>query len=52
MDGLCEVVRRAEFSREVTEALIDAATSLTAAQIVQIRQRLLASAKRRGWIEG
>ncbi len=50
-DGLCEVVRRAEFSREVTELLIDAAPSLTAAQIVQIRQRLLASAQRRGWIE-
>jgi CspA family cold shock protein len=50
-DGLCEVLRRAEFSREVTELLIDAAPSLTAAQIVQIRQRLLASAKRRGWIE-
>jgi len=50
-DGLCEVVRRAEFSREVTEVLIDAAPSLTAAQIVQIRQRLLASAERRGWID-
>jgi cold shock CspA family protein len=51
-DGLCEVVRRAEFSREVPEVLIDAAPSLTAAQIVQIRQRLLASAEQRGWIEG
>jgi CspA family cold shock protein len=50
-DGLCEVVPRAEFSREVTELLIDAAPSLTAAQIVQIRQRLLASAERRGWID-
>jgi CspA family cold shock protein len=50
-DGLCDVMRRAEFSREVTDLLIDAAPSLTAAQIVQIRQRLLASAERRGWIE-
>lgn len=52
VDGeLCEVVTEAEFGREVTDILISAVPAMTAAQIVQVRQRLAAYAQARGWLE-
>ncbi|WP_330333185.1 cold shock domain-containing protein [Streptomyces sp. NBC_00536] len=51
-DSLCDALSRAEYIREVTEVLLEAAPSLTGTQIVQIRQRFLQVAKNHGWIEG
>jgi cold shock CspA family protein len=51
-DGeLCEVVTSAELDREITDILIAAVPTMTAAQIVQVRQRLSAYAQARGWLE-
>lgn len=52
VDGeLCEVVTEAEFGREVADILITAVPAMTAAQIIQVRQRLAAYAQARGWLE-
>ncbi|HEY8986474.1 MAG TPA: cold-shock protein, partial [Streptomyces sp.] len=41
-----------EFTREVTEALLSSAPSLTGEQILQVRQGLAQFAKHHGWVEG
>lgn len=41
-----------EFTRDVTEALLTAAPSLTGEQIVQVRAGLAQFAKNHGWVEG
>ncbi|MET9696478.1 cold shock domain-containing protein [Streptomyces sp. NPDC006529] len=51
-DALCDALSPAQYIREVTEVLLEAAPSLTGAQIVQIRERFLRVAKSHGWIEG
>lgn len=51
-DELCEVIPGAEFAQAITDILIDSAPSVTGAQIAQIRQRLVAYARRYGWLEG
>lgn len=52
VDGeLCEVVTPAEFGREITDVLIAAVPTMTAAQIVQVRQRLSDYARARGWLD-
>ena len=50
-DVLCDVLSGTEFSGEVTELLIDSVPSLTAAQIVVIRQQLVGLARSHGWVE-
>lgn len=50
-DELSEVITAVEYAREVTDALIAFCPNVTAAQIVEIRQRLTVSARRRGWVE-
>jgi cold shock protein len=50
-DELSDVIPAMEYAREVTDALIAYCPNVTAAQIVEIRQRLTVSARRRGWIE-
>jgi cold shock CspA family protein len=51
-DGeLCEVVTSAEFGRDITDVLIAAVPTMTAAQIVQVRQRLSEYARARGWLD-
>jgi CspA family cold shock protein len=50
-DELSEVITAVEYAREITDALIAFCPNVTAAQIVEIRQRLTASARRRGWLE-
>ncbi|WP_211215438.1 hypothetical protein, partial [Actinoalloteichus spitiensis] len=50
-DGMCDVLSAAEFRVELTEALLDAAPTLTAAQVVQVRTRLLELARGHNWIE-
>ncbi|WP_331477212.1 cold-shock protein [Amycolatopsis sp. CA-230715] len=50
-DGLCDVLSVPEFTAELTEALLTAAPTLTGAQIVQVRQRLVSFARGHGWID-
>lgn len=50
-DVLCDVLSVKEFLEEVTEALLDAAPSLTGDQIVHIRQRMAQVAHTHGWVE-
>jgi hypothetical protein len=47
-----DLLSAAEFSRELTDLLLDTGIGLTAAQILEIRSRLIASAAAHGWIEG
>lgn len=51
-DVLCDVLSTEEFTRDVTEALLSAAPSLTGEQIVQVRGGLAQFAKNHGWVEG
>lgn len=50
-DVMCDVLSVKEFLEEVTEALLDAAPSLTGEQIVHIRQRMAQVAHTHGWVE-
>lgn len=50
-DGLCDVLSVLEFRTELTEALLDAVPTLTAAQIVQVRRKLTDLARAHNWIE-
>ncbi|MFF2328068.1 MULTISPECIES: cold-shock protein [unclassified Streptomyces] len=51
-DTLCDVLSAAEFTRDVTDVLLESAPSLTGAQILQIRSGLLQFAKNHSWTEG
>ncbi|MER5730130.1 cold shock domain-containing protein [Streptomyces sp. NPDC002138] len=51
-DSLCDALSPAQYIREVTEVLLEAAPSLTGTQILQIREKFLQVAKSHGWIEG
>jgi cold shock CspA family protein len=46
-----EVLRMADYAREVVDILLAAAPDITGGQIVEIRDRLAQSARRRGWVE-
>jgi cold shock protein len=48
---LCDVLSPRELMQELTEALLEAAPTLTAAQIVQVRQRIAKLAHAHGWLE-
>ncbi|MBE1491738.1 cold-shock protein [Plantactinospora soyae] len=50
-DGMCDVLAPREFTAEVTETLLQYVPSLTGAQIVQVRQRIVDLARSHGWIE-
>jgi cold shock CspA family protein len=50
-DEMSEVISELEYSREITDALIAYCPDMTAGQIVEIRQRLTAAARKRGWVE-
>ena len=51
-DPLCDVLTGEEYTRELTEVLLEAVPSLTGGQIVQIRASVLQFAKSHGWTEG
>lgn len=51
-DQMCDVLSSAEFTRELTELLLNAVPELTGQQIVQARQSLLDFAKEHGWSDG
>jgi cold shock CspA family protein len=48
---MCDVLSPRELMQELTEALLESAPTLTAAQIVQVRQRIAKLAHAHGWIE-
>jgi cold shock CspA family protein len=48
---LCDVLSVKEFLEEVTEALLDAAPTVTGLQLTQIRQRMAQLAHGHGWVE-
>ena len=50
-DGECDVLSPAEFQQELTEALLHGVPTLTATQIVQVRERVLKLAHKHGWTE-
>jgi CspA family cold shock protein len=50
-DVMCDVLSPRELMQELTEALLEAAPTLTAAQIIQVRQRIAKLAHAHGWLE-
>ncbi len=50
-DADCDVLTPLDFQSEVTEALIEADGTLTAAQLQHVRQRLLRLAQGHGWVD-
>ncbi|ASR35003.1 DNA-binding protein [Prauserella marina] len=50
-DGLCDVLSAREYLSELTETLLTAEPTLTAQQIVRIRQNLTEVARGHGWVE-
>ncbi len=51
-EGLCDVLSERTFCAETTEALLTSVPDLTGAQVVAVRARMLALARRHGWVEG
>jgi len=50
-DGMCDVLAPDELMTELTEVLLQHVPSLTGAQIVQVRQRVVDLARSHGWAE-
>ncbi|NSC25031.1 cold shock domain-containing protein [Streptomyces albus subsp. chlorinus] len=50
-EPLCDVLSVSEYTRAVTELLLEAAPGLTGTQILDIRRRLVQFGKRHGWAE-
>ncbi|MFI7242171.1 cold-shock protein [Streptomyces qinglanensis] len=50
-DPMCDVLGVAEYTRAVTELLLETAPDLTGAQILDIRRRLVQFGKSHGWAE-
>lgn len=50
-DELCDVLSLAELESELIEALLEAAPTLTGAQLVAVRQRVVDLAHKHGWVE-
>lgn len=50
-EGDCDILSAKEYRDEVTEALLNAAPSMTAEQIVRVRQRMVQLAGGHGWVE-
>jgi cold shock protein len=50
-NGLCDVLSKKEFFDEVTETLLNASPTVTAEQILRIREGLVRFADSHGWIE-
>lgn len=49
-DVRCDVPRREEYAREVTELLLKAGPGLTGEQILELRHELVKAAEAHGWI--
>lgn len=50
-DGTCEILSRADFRQELTEAFIQAVPELTGAQILALRERVIALAATHEWLD-
>ncbi|MDN3357934.1 cold shock domain-containing protein [Actinomadura sp. DC4] len=50
-EATCEILSTADFRQELTEAFIQAVPELTGAQIVRLRERVIALAASHEWIE-
>ena len=51
-DPPVDVLSRSDYAQEVTDVLIAALPSITATEIVEVRQRLCDTADRRRWLDG
>ncbi|MFV2119044.1 cold-shock protein [Streptomyces sp. Act-28] len=51
LDDVLDVLTAAEFRAELTETLIEADGTLTAAQLKRVRSRVLELARGHGWVE-
>jgi cold shock CspA family protein len=49
-DGV-DVLTEAAYTRHITEVLINAVPTVTGTQIIEIRQMMIAFARRHGWVE-
>jgi cold shock protein len=50
-EPMCDVLSRHEFSQELTELLLANVPTLTAQQILQVRESVLECSKKHGWID-
>ncbi|MGH3376024.1 MAG: cold-shock protein [Actinoallomurus sp.] len=50
-EGTCEILSTADFRQELTEAFIQAVPELTGAQILALRERIIALAAGHEWLE-
>jgi CspA family cold shock protein len=50
-DQMCDVLSQSEFAGELTEILLNTIPALTGPQILEVRQGMLAFAKKQGWID-
>lgn len=50
-EQMCDVLSRDEFSQEIAELLLVNAPTLTGQQILQVRESMLESARKHGWID-
>lgn len=50
-EQMCDVLSPTEFGQELTELLLSNVSSLTGQQILEVRQSVLESAKKHGWVD-
>jgi cold shock protein len=50
-EQMCDVLSPAEFGQELTELLLSNAPSLTGHQLLEVRQSVLETAKKHGWVD-
>lgn len=50
-EQMCDVLSPAEFSQELTELLLSNVPSLTGQQVLEVRQSVLESARKHGWVD-
>jgi cold shock CspA family protein len=50
-EPMCDVLSRQEFSQEMTELLLANVPTLTAQQILQVREGVLECSRKHGWID-
>jgi CspA family cold shock protein len=50
-EQMCDVLSPTEFGQELTELLLSSVPSLTGQQLLDVRQSVLESAKKHGWVD-
>ena len=50
-EQLCDVLSPVEFGQELTELLLSNVPSLTGQQVLEVRQSVLESARKHGWVD-